>query len=97
MRGVEVADSSTVADHQVLKAPVIAQDGLQQAVRTTAGVVVQTLIGTHHLTHITLRHQMLKGRHIGFPEVTYRHSGQVGRMARVLRSAVYGIVFGTGP
>ena len=97
MRGIEVANGTTVANHQVFKAPLIAQNLLQQTVRATAGVVIQSLIGTHHLTDITLRDKIFKGRHIGLPEVTYRHIGQVRRVARILRTAMYGIVLGTGP
>ena len=40
---------------------------------------------------------MLKGRHIRFPEVTHGNIGQVGCMAGIFRTAMYGIMLGTGP
>ena len=97
MRLIEVTDGATVADHQVLKAPLVAQYLLQQTVRATARIIVQTLVGTHHLTDITLRHQILEGRHIGLPEVAHRHIRQIGRVASVLWTTMYGIVLGTCP
>ena len=94
---IEVTDGTTVANHQILKAPFITQNGLQQALRTATGVVVKALVSTHHLANLCILHQCLKGRHIGLPHITGRHIGQIGRMAGILRTAMYGIVLGTGP
>ena len=40
---------------------------------------------------------MLKRRHVGLPEVAHGYISKVGGVAGVFRTAVYGIVLGTGP
>ena len=95
--GMNVGDGTTVTHHKVLEPPLITQDLLQQTLVRTAGLVIQTLVGTHHLTHLGILHQGLEGRQVSFVHVTGRDLGEVGRMATPLRSAVYGIVLGTGP
>ena len=105
MRGVtrclvalpEVAHGTAVAHHQILESPLVAQNLLQQSAVAAAGFVVQSLIGTHHLPDLGILHQGLEGRQIRLLQVAQRHVVQVGRMAGVLRSAVHGIVLGTGP
>ena len=97
MRGIEIGNGTTVAHNQILKAPLVTQNLLQQTIRTTTRVIIQSLIGTHHLTYITLGNQILKGRHIRFPEITDRHIRQVGRMTSIFRTAMYGVVLGTSP
>ena len=91
----EVVDSVTVGHHQSVVAPLVAQDIDEQAVAGTAGLTLETLVGTHHLPHVTFLHQGLKGWQIGLPEVAvggfYIHG-----VAQGLRSAVHGIVLGTG-
>ena len=91
----EVVDSVTVGHHQSVVAPLIAQDIDEQAVAGTAGLALETLVGTHHLPHVTFLHQSLEGRQIGLPEVTvcglYIHG-----VAQGLWSAMHGIVLGTG-
>ena len=94
---VEVTDGTAVADNEVLESPFVAEDLLEQTGRAAAGIIVETLVGTHHLTHLGVLHQGLEGGHIGLPEVAGRHIGEVGGVAGVLRTAVYGIVLGTGP
>ena len=94
---IEVAHGTAVADDEVLKAPLIAQDLLEQTGRTAAGVIIETLVGAHHLTYLGILYQCLEGRHIGLPEVACRHIGEVGRVTGVLRTTVYGIVLGTSP
>ena len=91
----EVVDSVTVGHHQSVISPFVAQDIDEQAVTRTAGLALETLVGTHHLPHISFLHQSLEGWQIGLPEVTvggfYIHG-----VAQRLWSAVHGIVLGTG-
>ena len=97
MRFIEIADGTTVADDQILEAPLITQNLLQQSLTATAGIIVQALVGAHHLTDLGILYQCLEGRHIGFPEVAGRNVGQVGRVAGVLRTTMNGVVLGTSP
>ena len=94
---IEVAHGTTVAHHEVLESPLVAQDLLEQTGRTAAGIVVQTLVGTHHLSYLGILHQGLEGRHVGLPEVAHGYIIKICRVACVFRTAVYGIVLGTGP
>ena len=94
---IEVADGTAVADNQILETPLVTQNLLQQSLTATAGIVVQALVGTHHLANLGILYQCFKGWHIGFPEVAGRYIGQIGRMAGVLRTAMDGIVLGTSP
>ena len=97
MRGVEVAHRAAVAHHKVFEAPFVAQDLLQQTGVAATGVVVEALVGTHHLAHLGILHQCLEGRQVGLPQVAGRHVGEVGGMAAPLGSAVHGIMFRAGP
>ena len=74
-----------------------AQYLLQQSATATARVVVESLVGTHHLPHLRLLYQSLESRHVSLPEVARRHIREVGAMARIFGSAVHGIVLGTCP
>ena len=94
---IEVTHGSAVAHHKVLEPPLVTKNLLKQTGVATAGVVVQTLVGAHHLPHLRILHQTLEGGHIGLPQVADAHVGQVGCVARVFRAAVYGIVLGAGP
>ena len=97
MRLIEVADGATVADNKVLETPLVTQNGLQQTLTATARVIVETLVGTHHLAHLGILHQGLESRHISFPHIAGRHISQIGRMACVFGTAMDGIVLGAGP
>ena len=97
VRRIEIADGSAVAHHEVFESPLVAQNLLQQTCAATARIIVESLVGTHHLAHLRILHQRLEGRHVGLPEVAHRHIGEVDGVASVFRSAVYGIVFGTRP
>ena len=97
MRLVEIAHGAAVAHHQILESPLVAQNLLKQPLRTAAGVVVKALVGTHHFPDLGILHQRLEGWHVGLPKVAHGHVGQVGRVARVFRSAVHGVVLGAGP
>ena len=92
----EVANGTAVADYQSLEAPLIAQNVLQQTVRATTGIALKALVGTHHLLHVALLHQCLKGGQIGLPQVSLRQVLNVKVVARLLRSAMHSIVLGTG-
>ena len=92
----EVVDGPAVAHHQSLVAPLVAQNLLQQSVVAAAGLAVPSLVGTHHLGHVSLLHECLEGRQIGLPEVAGGQVLHVELMAVPLRSAMYGEVLGTG-
>ena len=94
---VEIADSTTVTDYKVLESPFIAEDLLEQTGGSAAGIIVETLVSTHHLTDVGILNECLKGRHIGLPEIANRYIGEVGGVTCVLRTAVNGIMLGTGP
>ena len=91
----EVIDGVAVGEHDTVVTPLVAQDINQQTVARTTGLTLETLIGTHHLTHITLLDQSLESRQIGLPEVTVRGL-HIHRVTQRLRAAVHGIVLGTG-
>ena len=93
---VEVADGTAVAHHQSLEAPVLAKYLLQQPVGATAGVALEALIGTHHLFHTGLLHQVAERWEIGLPKVTGREVFYIKVVAGLLRTAVHGEVLGTG-
>ena len=61
----------------------------------TAGITIYALVGTHHLSHVTLLHQCLEGGQIGFPQVTLGQLLHVERVAVPLWSAMYGKVLRT--
>ena len=71
MRCIEIADGTTIAHDEILESPFVAKDGLKQTVRTTAGVIIEALIGTHYLAYLTILYQLLEGRHISLPEVAH--------------------------
>ena len=94
---VEIAHSTTVAHHQVFKSPFITQYLLEQTGRTTAWIIIQTLVSTHHLTHIGILNQCLESRHICLPKIAGRHICKVCCVTCILWTAMYGIVLGTSP
>ena len=63
---------------------------------TTAGVTINTLIGTHHLSHVSFLYQSLEGRQIGFPEVALRQVLNVEGVTVPLWTAMHSKVLGTG-
>ena len=92
----EVADGTAVARDEALEAPFVAKDLLLIACLTAAGLAVDALVGTHHLGHLALLHQTLKGGQVGFPEVALGQAFYVEGVAVPLRPAMYGEVLGTG-
>ena len=91
----KVVDSIAVGEHDAIIAPLVAQDINQQTVAGAAGLTLETLVGAHHLAHITLLYQCLKSWQVSFPKVAVGWL-YVHRVAQGLWSAVYGIVLGTG-
>ena len=91
----KVVDSIAVGEHDAIIAPLVAQDINQQTVAGAAGLTLETLVGAHHLAHITFLYQSLKGGQVGFPQIAVGWL-YVHRVAQGLWSAVYGIVLGTG-
>ena len=70
MAGIEIADRSTIADNQIFESPFITENLLKQSVAATTGVIVEPLIGTHHLADVGFLDGSLESRHIGFPKIT---------------------------
>ena len=97
MRIIEIAHGTTVAHHQILETPFITENLLQQTGISTTRLIVQSLVGTHHLSHLCILHQGLEGRHIGFPHISRRDVDKIGCVASVFWSAVDSIVLGTSP
>ena len=97
VRLVEITDGTAVAHYEVLEAPLVAQDGLQQPLGPATGVVVESLVGTHHLTHLGILHQRFESRQISLPHVAWRDVGEIGRVASVFRPAMHGKVLCAGP
>ena len=91
----EIVDGIAVGQDDSIVAPLIAQDIDEQTVAGATGLTLETLIGTHHLAHITFFNQCLKGRQIGFPEVAVSWLNIHG-VAQRLWTAMHGIVLGTG-
>ena len=91
----KVVDSVAVGEHDAIIAPLVAQDINQQTVAGAAGLTLETLVGAHHLAHVTFLYQSLKGGQVGFPQVAIGRL-YVHRVAQGLWSAVYGIVLGAG-
>ena len=56
---------------------------------------IYTLIGTHHLSHMSILYQVLECWHICLPQVAWRHIVYICHVAAPFRTAVYGIVLGT--
>ena len=94
--GQEVTDGSAVAGNQSLEAPFVAQDLLLIAALGTTSLSVDSLISTHHLSHLAFLYQCFEGRQIGLPKVTLGQILDVKGMAVPLRSAMYGKVLGAG-
>ena len=91
---IEVIDGIAVGKYDSVVSPLVAQDVNQQAVACTTRLTLKTLIGTHHLAHVSFLNQCLECRQICLPEVTvcWLH---IHRVAQRLWAAVYSIVLGT--
>ena len=92
----EIGNGTAVAYHHILESPLVAQNLLKQSGAAAAWLVIPTLVGAHHLAHLCLLHKVLECRHIGFPQVAWRHIVYIGMMTAPFRTAVYGIVLGAG-
>ena len=92
---IEIIDSIAVGKYNTIVAPFVAEDIHQQTVACTARYSLVAVIGAHHLTYITFLYQCLEGGEVGFPKVAHGNNSVV-RVAQGFRTAVYGIVLGTG-
>src|SRR5574344_2080328 len=95
MGSEEVGDGTTVAHHHILESPLVAQYLLKKLGTTATRLVVPTLVGTHHLPHLCLLHQVLECWHVCLPQVAWRHIVYICHVAAPFRTAVYGTVLGT--
>ena len=94
--GQEVADGTAVTGDDAVEAPLIAQYLLFVAGLTATGLPVDALVGTHDFCHLSLLHEGLEGREIGFPEVALGKIFDIKRMAIPFRSAMHGEMLGAG-
>ena len=58
-------------------------------------ITIYTLIGTHHLSHLSLLHQCFEGRQVRLPQVALRQVFDVERMTVPFWTAMYGKVLST--
>ena len=80
----------------MFKSPFIAKYPLQKSCITAAGLVIQPLVGTHHLAYVGLLHQGFEGGHVRFPEVAGINAVEIEFVAAPFRAGVNRIVLGTG-
>ena len=92
----EIADGSTVTYHHVFISPFITQNLSQQTIAATTRISFKAVIGAHHLFYIRFLYQVFKGRQISFPQIAGRNILRIEIMAFGFRTAMHGIVFGTG-
>ena len=92
--GQEVADSTAIGSNKTVETPFIAEYLLLVTGLCTAGLSVDTLIGTHHLCHLTLLYESLEGREVCLPEIALGEVLDIKGMAIPFRAAVYGEVLG---
>ena len=91
----EVVDGVAVGQHDGIVAPLVAQDVDKQTVAGATGLALETLVGAHHLAHVTFLDQCLERRQVGLPQVAVGRF-HVHGVAQGFRTAVYGVVLGTG-
>ena len=91
----EVVDGVAVGEHDGIVAPLVAQDVDEQTVAGAAGLTLETLVGAHHLAYVGFLHEGLEGGEVGLPEVAVGGLDVHG-VAQGLRTAVDGVVLGTG-
>ena len=91
--GVEVVDGVAVGEDDAVVTPLVAEDVHEQAVAHAAGIAFVALVGAHYLAHLSVDHQGLESRKVGFPEVAHGN-GYVHAVAERFGTAVHGIVLG---
>ena len=94
--GQEVTNGSAVAGYQTFEVPKVAQNMLFVTGIATARVTINTLIGAHHLSHVSFLHQSLESGQIGFPEVALGQVLNVEGVTVPLRTAMHSKMLGTG-
>lgn len=93
---IEIAYSPTVANYNALESPLFSQNLLQVAVITATRVTINTLISTHHLSHLTLLNKRLKSREVGFPKIAFRKILYIEGVTIPFRPGMNSKVLGTG-
>ena len=94
---MDIRNGTTIRYDEILESPFVTEDVLQQTSATATRFIVQSLIGTHHLTHLCIFDQRLEGRQIGFPQVACADIHQISRMTAPFRTAMYSIMLRTCP
>ena len=67
IRARPLPEPNKYTNHEILKSPLVTEYLLQQPVVSTAGVIVKSLICTHHFAHFGILHQRLKCRQVSLP------------------------------
>ena len=96
MGSPEVGNGSTIGDYEIFESPLITEYLLKQTGVSTTRIIVQALVGTHHFAYIGFLYQCLERRQVSFPQVAGTDVVQIRGMTAPFRTAVYGIMFGTG-
>ena len=91
----KVGNSATVRHDHVFVAPVIAKDALQKPGASATGFVVQPRIRAHHFANVSLLHQGLERREVGFVQFARVHIVQIELMPAPFGARVHGKMFGT--
>ena len=69
---------------------------MQQAGTAAAGLVVNTLVGTHDLAHTGILNQGLESRQVGLVQFARVDGVQIQLVAAPLGSGMHGKMLGTG-
>ena len=91
---VEVIDCVAISKHDGIVAPLVTKNINQQAIAGATRLTLKSLIGTHHLAHVTFLYQSLECRQISLPKVAIGRL-YIHRVAQGLWTTMYGIVLGT--
>ena len=92
----EVANGTAVAGDKSVESPFVAQYLLLVTGLGAARLTVDTLVGAHHLGHLSFLYQRLEGGQISLPEVALGQVLYIELMTIPLRSAMHRKMLGTG-
>ena len=94
-RHIEIVNSSAIGSNQSLESPFFSENLALKLGVGTARSTIYTLIGTHHLSHMSILYQRLEGREISLPQITGWQILQIEDVAIPLRTAMHGKMLGT--
>ena len=94
-RHIEIVDSSTIGSNQSLESPFFSENLALKLGIGAARSTIYTLIGTHHLSHMSILYQRLESREISLPQIPGWQILQIEDVAIPLRTAMHGEMLGT--